>query len=96
MVFTIVFLLPGIALPSYWYVKFTEILSPVPALSLLSIILFFIACFIGANGEEIGWSGYIISPLQNKYLALKASIVLGIIWAVWYFIPWSQVIKLPR
>ena len=86
----IVFLLPVIALLSYWYVKFTGALLPLPALSLLSICIFFIAYFIGAIGEEIGWSGYIINPMQNKYGALKASIIVGIIWAVWHIIPYYQ------
>ncbi|MFM9910781.1 MAG: CPBP family intramembrane glutamic endopeptidase [Chitinophagaceae bacterium] len=86
----IVFLLPTIALLSYWYVKFTGALLPLPALSLLSICIFFIVYFIGAIGEEIGWSGYIINPMQNKYGALKASIIVGIIWAVWHIIPYYQ------
>ena len=86
----LVFLLPIIAVLSYWYVKTTSILLPEPQLSLSTIMLFFIAFFIGAIGEEIGWSGYIIEPMQNKYGALKASIILGIIWAIWHIIPWNQ------
>ncbi len=86
----VVLLLPIMALLSYWYVKFTGVLLPLPPLSLLSICIFFIAYFIGAIGEEIGWSGYIINPLQTRYGALKASLLLGIIWAVWHIIPWSQ------
>lgn len=86
----IVFLLPILASFSYWYVKFTGALLPLPPLSLLSVCIFFIAYFIGAVGEEIGWSGYIITPMQNKYGALRASIIVGIIWAAWHIIPWSQ------
>ncbi len=86
----IVLLLPIIALLSFWYVKFTRILMPSTTFSLLSICIFFIAYFIAAIGEELGWSGYIITPMQNKYGALRASIIIGIIWAVWHIIPWSQ------
>lgn len=88
--FPIVFLMPIVALLSYWYVNFTEVLLPKPQLSFLAIILFFSVYFIGAIGEEIGWSGYIIKPLQNKYGALKASIILGVIWAIWHIIPYHQ------
>jgi uncharacterized protein len=86
----IVLLLPIIALLSFWYVKSTRILIPSTTFSLLSICIFFIAYFIAAIGEELGWSGYIINPMQNKYDALKASIIVGIIWAVWHIIPYYQ------
>lgn len=86
----IVLLMPAIALLSYWYVKTTGVLLPLPPLSLLSICIFFIAYFIGAIGEEVGWSGYLIDPLQNRYSALKASIIVGVVWAIWHIIPWSQ------
>lgn len=86
----IVFLLPLIALLSYWYLNFTVGLSAEPSLSLLAICIFFIAYFIGAIGEEVGWSGYVINPLQHRYGALKASIMIGIIWAIWHIIPYYQ------
>ncbi len=86
----IIFLLPIIALLSYWYVKFTGLLISLPTMPLLTICIFFIVYFIGAIGEEVGWSGYVIDPMQNKYGALKASIILGIFWAVWHIIPWRQ------
>jgi uncharacterized protein len=88
--FPIIFLMPIIALLSYWYLNFTEILLPKPQLSFSSIFIFFFVYFIGAIGEEIGWSGYIIEPMQNKYGVLKASIIIGIIWAIWHIIPYYQ------
>lgn len=88
--FPIIFLIPIIALLSYWYLNFTEVLLPKSQLSFLSIFIFFFVYFIAAIGEEIGWSGYVIEPMQHKYGALKASIILGIIWAIWHIIPYSQ------
>ena len=47
--------------------------------------------FIGANiiggplGEELGWRGFALDRLQNKWNALVASLILGIIWAAWHF-----------
>ena len=86
----IVFLMPVTALFSYWYLKFTVVLKPEPYISFLSLIIFFFVYFIGAIGEEVGWSGYIINPLQHRYGALKASIMIGIIWAIWHIVPYYQ------
>jgi uncharacterized protein len=86
----IIFLMPATAILSYWYVKFTTGINPKPELSFLSVILFFVIYFVGAIGEEIGWSGYIIEPMQTKYGALKASIIIGVIWAIWHIIPYYQ------
>lgn len=58
-----------------------EILPPAPLL--LLVIPFFIFDFI-SNGEEMGWRGYVLPRLQSKYSALAASLVLGVIWALWH------------
>ena len=91
----IVCLMPVMTLLSYWYTKSTGALIPEPRTPVLSIVIFFGIYFIGAIGEEIGWSGYSIDPLQNRFGALNASIILGFIWAVWHIIPWSQTHQTP-
>ena len=91
----IVCLMPAIAVLAYWYTKLSGVLVPESQTPVLHILVFFVVYFIGAIGEEIGWSGYAIDPLQSRYGALKASIILGIIWAVWHIIPWSQTHQTP-
>ena len=86
----IILLMPVIAVLSYLYIKMTGAILPESSISPLSLFVFFLIYFIGAIGEEVGWSGYIINPLQNKYGALKASTIIGIIWAVWHIIPYYQ------
>ena len=44
--------------------------------------LVFVILFIAAIGEELGWMGYAFEPMQERFGALKASILLGIIWAL--------------
>jgi len=48
--------------------------------------IFFAAFFIGAACEELGWSGYAIDPMQNRWGALTAGIILGLVWQVWHII----------
>ncbi len=91
----IVFLMPCIAALSYGYMKMTGAVPTEPNVSFLTVFIFFFVYFIGAVGEELGWSGYVIEPLQNRYGALKASIVLGLLWAIWHIIPWSQTHQTP-
>jgi membrane protease YdiL (CAAX protease family) len=53
------------------------------------------ALFIAALGEELGWSGYVIDPMQHRWNALEASIVLGLVWAAWHIVPLTQADRSP-
>ncbi|MFW9922656.1 MAG: type II CAAX prenyl endopeptidase Rce1 family protein [Candidatus Thorarchaeota archaeon] len=45
----------------------------------------FISFFVGGPlAEELGWRGFALDHLQNKWNALTSSIILGIIWSLWH------------
>jgi membrane protease YdiL (CAAX protease family) len=64
---------------------------PAPQYSFTTAIILFVVFFIAALCEELGWSGYAIDPLQDRFGALQASLLLGLVWAILHFIPLLQV-----
>lgn len=38
----------------------------------------------GPLGEEPGWRGYALEPLQERLGPVKASLILGLVWAAWH------------
>ena len=50
-----------------------------------SIPFLFMLFFIGAICEEIGYMGYAIYAMQERFGALKASVFMGILWAIWHY-----------
>ena len=49
--------------------------------------MLFAVFFVAALCEELGWAGYVTDPLQVRFGALGGSLLLGVVWAVWHFIP---------
>lgn len=86
----IVLLMPAIMVLSYGLMRLLGRPLPQPHIPLGVIPIFFIAFFIGAAGEELGWSGYILDPMQRRWGALQAGLLLGSVWAAWHVVPWAQ------
>ena len=40
--------------------------------------------FSGPISEEIGWRGFALPRLLEKYSALSASLTIGVVWAAWH------------
>ena len=56
------------------------------------LVTWLAAMFLGGPlGEEIGWRGYALPRLQQRFGMAAGSIVLGVLWALWhwpvFFIP---------
>lgn len=87
----IILLTPIIFFSSYLVIRLLGLPLPTQIyIPLLTIPILFIVFFISAAGEEAGWMGYAIDPMLSRWSALKASIILGLIWAIWHFIPFIQ------
>jgi membrane protease YdiL (CAAX protease family) len=55
-----------------------------PSASLPIFILPFFLVDAIANGEEIGWRGYVLPKLQAIFNPLVSSLILGLIWGLWH------------
>jgi uncharacterized protein len=63
----------GLPLPANWIIPFN------------SIPVFLAVFFFGAVVEETGYMGYAIDPMQERFGAFRASILMGIPWVVWHY-----------
>jgi membrane protease YdiL (CAAX protease family) len=50
-------------------------------------LLMFFVFLVGALGEELGWPGYVLDPLQDRWSALRADTSLGVIAVIWHLAP---------
>ncbi|MEG2789643.1 MAG: type II CAAX endopeptidase family protein [Romboutsia sp.] len=46
---------------------------------------------LGGGLEEIGWRGFLLPKLLNKYSYIKSSLIIGIIWSLWHLPLWFVV-----
>lgn len=78
----ILFLIPAISivaalLSGYWEIY--SFANKLPALYLLILSVPLAPLF-----EELGWRGYVLDRLQEKYSALTSTIILGALWGPWH------------
>jgi membrane protease YdiL (CAAX protease family) len=83
----ILVLLPVLYALSYGIMRLLGTTLPAPQISLLTLPILFALFFISAACEEAGWSGYAIDPLQARWGALGASLIVGIVWAAMHVVP---------
>jgi CAAX protease family protein len=87
----IILLMPLLSLLTYGVVRLMGLPLPnEPFIPFLMIPLLFALFFILAIGEEVGWMGYAVDPVQDRWSALTTSIVLGLVTAIWHFVPLIQ------
>jgi uncharacterized protein len=86
----ILLLMPGVMVVSYGLMRVLRLPLPSPHFPVLTAPVLFLAFFVTALGEEVGWMGYAIDPLQARWNALQASLILGAVWATWHVVPLLQ------
>jgi uncharacterized protein len=83
----VLLLMPGISVVVYGLTRWLGMPLPAPQVSVLPTLLMSLAFFVGALGEELGWSGYVLDPMQDRWSALRAGITLGLVAIMWHLVP---------
>lgn len=84
-------MMPAVAALAYALMRLTEAPLPDPEYPSPAVVAaMFLAFFVGALGEELGWSGYATEPMQDRWGALGAGILLGSVWAAFHYVPLLQ------
>jgi hypothetical protein len=83
-------LMPAVMAMSFAAIRLSEEAVPVPEINVLQASILIVAFFLAALGEELGWCGYAIDPMQSKRGALQAAILLGLFWVFWHYVPLFQ------
>lgn len=86
----IILLMPSVMVLTYGLMRLMGEPLPTAQFPVLATPVMFLAFFITALGEELGWSGYVTDPMQDRWNALQAGVLLGLIWAAWHIIPLAQ------
>jgi membrane protease YdiL (CAAX protease family) len=75
----IIFLMPLLYLLTYWVMRLMGLQIPGQTASFVMIPLLFVLYFALAIGEEVGWMGYAVDPMQERWSALTTAIILGVV-----------------
>lgn len=86
----ILLLPPGIYVLTYGVMRLLRLPLPTLHFPVLTALGMFLAFFIAGQFEELGWSGYALGPLQARWSALQAAVLLGLVWAVFHMVPLVQ------
>ena len=82
--------MPGINVVVYGLMRWIGMPLPAPQVSVLPALLMSLAFFVGALGEELGWSGYALDPMQDRWSAVRAGITLGVVAVIWHRAAYSN------
>ena len=83
----ILLLMAGVNLAVYGLMRWMDMPLAAPQILVPAALLMFVTFLVGALGEELGWSGYITDPMQQRWNAPKTGLLLGLVAVLWHLVP---------
>lgn len=83
--------MPIIAMLSYIILRLNDVDLGLAEVSIMSLAILCAAYTVSAICEEVGWMGYAFDPMDKRWGTVKASLMLGLFWALLHAAPWVQV-----
>ena len=84
-------LMPAVILTvTYWIMELGGSQLPAAQLSAANVAMLVAIFLLPAVLEEVGWCSFALIALQRRMSALEASLLIGIVWALWHFVPLLQ------
>ncbi len=83
----VLLLMPAVNLVVFGLLRWMDMPLPAAQFHLFPALLISIAFFVEGLGEELGWSGYALEPMQARWGALGASVLLGLVGILWHLTP---------
>jgi membrane protease YdiL (CAAX protease family) len=81
---------PAVFALSYIVMRMLGTPVPGPKLEILPAFALCAVFLVSALGEELGWTGYAIDPLQQRWGALRAGLLLGAAGAVFHWVALAE------
>lgn len=72
---------------SYLVMRLAGLPLPEAQIPWLMAPAIFAVSFVFGIGEELGWQGYAFGPMQRRWGAFRAALVMGAAWALFHLIP---------
>jgi len=89
-------LFPTLMFFAYLIMNRLDFPLPNPQINFIDVAIFSVVFLVGAIGEEVGWTGYVTDPLQERFGTFKAALILGAFGAVYHIIPFIQAHRTPN
>jgi hypothetical protein len=85
-----ILIMPAATALSFLLMRWSAIAVPAAQLSANGILGLFLIFFPGAALEELGWSGYVLEPLEKRFGASVSSLLIGGFGASLHVVPLLQ------
>ena len=83
----VLLLMHDVSIGAYALMRWMEMPPRAPQIPVLPGLLMFVVFLAGALGEERGWSGYVLDPMQDRWSALQVGTTMGVVAVLWHLAP---------